>query len=106
MIWNILSCKNSYKKFASLQEIRTLLIEIIQAGCLNEFDSAFNEYESFFLHFVNIESYIDKTLIPVNEIHEFLSNDIKASFCKLPSDKQDSQTQSSSPFQSKCYTNE
>ncbi len=100
MIWNVLSCRNSYKKFASLQEMRTLLLEIIQAGCVNELDSAFNEYESFFLHYNSIDTFIDKSLIPVHEIHEYLSQDVKASSTKVLSDKQESQTQCSSPFQS------
>ena len=66
-----MSCKTNYKKFTSREKLRSLLIDIIDAGCLNDFESHFSEYESFFMQYNNVDTFIDKLLVPVNEIREF-----------------------------------
>ena len=82
LIWNILSCKNNYKKFSNLQSLRVILSEIIQAGMASDIDNSFNQYESFFMQYNSIETFIDKSLIPVNEIYEYTSADQKINMSK------------------------
>lgn len=78
IFWNILSCKNNYKKFCSLKYLRGFLLDIVNSGMSNEIDSAFNHYESFFMQYNSIDTFIDKSLIPVNEIYEYLSDEVKS----------------------------
>lgn len=87
IIWNILSCKNNYKKFSSLVSLRTLLHEIIEAGINNEIDNSFKEYESFFMQYNSIYIFIDKSLIQVSEINEFMSVDSNANPIVISSQK-------------------
>lgn len=67
---------------------------------MNEFDFSFNEYDSIFMQYKDIDTFIDKSLIPVHEIHDFFPNESKSQNNRPSVDKPEIHTQGSTPCQS------
>src|SRR5437773_447890 len=67
--WSLLSCKNSFKKYIEMSEIKQLMVELMKKWEEQEEKNPnTNEknYEQMFNCFISFEEFVEKSLIVLN----------------------------------------
>jgi hypothetical protein len=76
MYWNLLSCKNIYKKHINLSDIKVLFSEISSLCEIKMIKNpnAMNYYSSMFTSFKSFEDFAEKNIISLGDLKSFMVN--------------------------------